>query len=67
VDGRRRGYYVLDVTRERIQADYFAMATVKDRRLDEDFSGGFAAPAGQMHLTRQATPVAPAPSPDPAP
>lgn len=67
VDGRRRGYYVLDVTRERIQADYFAMATVKDRRLDEDFAGGFAAPAGQMHLTRQATPVAPAPSPDPAP
>jgi len=67
VDGRRRGYYVLDVTRERIQADYFAMATVQDRRLDETFVGGFAAPAGQMHLTRQSSAVAPAPAPDPAP
>jgi alkaline phosphatase D len=66
VDGRRRGYYVLDVTRERIQADYFTMATVQDRRLDETFVGGFAAPAGQMHLTRQSSPVAPPSAPDPA-
>ncbi|MCC7126488.1 MAG: alkaline phosphatase D family protein [Acidobacteria bacterium] len=67
VDGRRRGYFVLDLTRERLQADYFAMRTVIDRTADETFVHGFAAPAGQMHLTTQASPVPPASAPDPAP
>jgi alkaline phosphatase D len=54
VDGRYRGYCVLDLTRERLQTDYFAMKTILDRTLEERFVKGFAAPAGQMHLTEQA-------------
>jgi alkaline phosphatase D len=67
VDGRYRGYFVLDLTRERLQADYFAMKTIEDRTAEERFVKGFAAPAGQMHLTEQATPARAQTSADPAP
>jgi alkaline phosphatase D len=67
VDGRYRGYYVLDLTRERLQADYFAMKTIEDRTAEERFVTGYAAPAGQMHLTEQASPAPPKAAPDPAP
>ena len=67
VDGRYRGYVVVDLTRERLQADYFAMKTVLDRTPEERFAKGLAAPAGQMHLTEQASPAPPQPAPDPAP
>lgn len=67
VDGRYRGYYILDLTRERLQADYFAMKTVLDRTPEERFVKGFAAPAGQMHLTEQATPAPAQTAPAPAP
>jgi alkaline phosphatase D len=68
VDGRYRGYYIVDVTHERLQADYFAVKTIEQRTRDERFVKGFAAPTGQMHLTEQQSP-APAPRnfADPAP
>jgi alkaline phosphatase D len=66
-DGRYRGYYVVDITRERLQADFFLMKTVLDRTAEERFAKGFAAPAGEMHLTEQASPVPSAAAPDPAP
>ena len=31
VDGRYRGYFVVDLTRERLQADFYAVATVEER------------------------------------
>jgi len=58
-DGRHRGYVVLDITRERLQADYFGMATIETRTTEETFLKGFAAPRGQMHLTEQSSPVPP--------
>ncbi len=67
VDGRYRGYFVVDLTRERLQADYFAMKTVLDRTPEERFAKGLAAPAGQMHLTEQASPAPAQSAPDPAP
>lgn len=67
VDGRYRGYGVLDLTRERLQMDYFAMKTVLDRTPDERFVKGFAAPAGRMHLTEQSSPAPAQAAPDPAP
>lgn len=67
VDGRYRGYYLVDLTRERLQADFFVMKTILDRTSEERFVKGFAAPAGQMHLTEQATPATPPAGPDPAP
>ena len=67
VDGRYRGYYLVDLTRERLQVDFYAMKTILDRTLEERFVKGFAAAAGQMHLTEQASPVPSAPAHDPAP
>jgi alkaline phosphatase D len=68
VDGRYRGYVVVDLSRERLQADYFAMRTVETRTAEERFVKGFAAPAGEMHVVEQATPVpARAGAPDPVP
>ncbi len=67
LDGRYRGYYILDLTRERLQADYFAMKTILDRTAEERFVKAFAAPAGQMHLTEQASPARSQTAPDPAP
>jgi alkaline phosphatase D len=67
VDGRYRGYYLLDLTRERLQADFYAMRTVLDRTPDERFVKGLAAPAGRMHLSEQASPAPARPAPDPAP
>jgi alkaline phosphatase D len=62
-DGRHRGYFVLDITRERLQADYFGMATIETRATEESFLKGFAAPRGQMHLTEQSSPVPPLANP----
>ena len=68
VDGRYRGYYLVDVTRERLQADFYGMSTIEKRSHEERFLKGFAAPAGQMHLTEQTSPApAPTTAPDPAP
>jgi alkaline phosphatase D len=67
VDGRYRGYFVVDVSRERLQADFFVMKTIEDRTPEERFVKGYAAPAGRMHLTEQASPAAAALAPDPAP
>jgi alkaline phosphatase D len=68
VDGRFRGYYVLDLTHERLQADFYAVRTIDVRTRDERFLKGYAAPAGHMHLTEEASPAVPAPTAsDPAP
>jgi alkaline phosphatase D len=67
-DGRHRGYYIVDITRERLQADFFGMKTIETRTREQQFLKGFAAPAGQMHLTEQSSPMAVLPSaPDLAP
>jgi alkaline phosphatase D len=66
-DGRYRGYYIVDLTRDRLQADYFAVKTIESRTREERFVKGFAAPAGRMHLTEQQSPAPPSTAPDPAP
>jgi alkaline phosphatase D len=67
VEGRRRGYYVLDVTRERLQADHFFVRTIEDRSADETFAKGFVSETGSRRLVEAGAPVAPAAGPDPAP
>ena len=52
VDGRVRGYYVLDLSHARLQADFYAVKTIERRTSDEGFLKGYAAPAGQMHCHR---------------
>ena len=67
VDGRYRGYYVVDLTRERLQADYYAVATVEERSTKERFEKGFITESGRNHLIEASTPAKGAAAPDPAP
>jgi len=67
VDGRYRGYFVVDLTRERLQADFYRVATILDRSTQESFERGFVTPSGANHLVLAATPAPNAPAPDPAP
>lgn len=67
VDGRYRGYFILDLTQERLQADFYAMATVEERSTKERFEKGFITESGRNHLTEAARPAPTAPAPDPAP
>jgi alkaline phosphatase D len=67
-DGRYRGYYLLDLTPERLQADFYVMTTIETRSAEERFVHGFVAPAGRMHLSEEASPApAMTSAPDPAP
>lgn len=67
VEGRYRGYFVVDLTRERLQADFYGVATVLDRSTKEKFEKGFVTESGRNHLVAAATPAPTAQSPDPAP
>lgn len=57
VDGALRGYVVLDVTRERLQADWFYVPTVTARSAEETFGKGLVSVAGEPHLVEAATPA----------
>lgn len=67
VDGRYRGYFVLDLTRQRLQADFYRVATILDRTTAETFERGFVTASGANHLVPASTPAPTAPAPDPAP
>lgn len=67
VDGRYRGYFVLDLTRERLQADFYAIATVEERSTKERFEKGFITESGRNHLIEAATAAPSASAPEPAP
>ena len=57
VDGRYRGYVVLDLTKDRLQADFYANQTVADRTTSERFVTGFVTEAGRNHLVQTQSPV----------
>jgi alkaline phosphatase D len=57
VDGRYRGYYIVDLTRDRLQADYFAVATIQERTTSERFEKGFITESGRNHLVEASTPA----------
>lgn len=67
VDHRYRGYFVLDLTRERLQADYYRVATILDRSTEERFEKGFISESGRNHLMEASTPAGDAQAPPPAP
>ena len=67
VEGLHRGYVVLDVTRERAQADWVLVPTVSERSAIEQFDKGFVTVAGSPHLVAAQSPAATKPSADPAP
>ena len=57
VDGRYRGYFVVDLTRQRLQADYYAVATIEERSTVERFERGFITESGRNHLIEASTPA----------
>ena len=57
VDGRYRGYYIVDLTSQRLQADYYAVATVEERSTKERFERGFITESGRNHLVESPSPA----------
>jgi alkaline phosphatase D len=67
VDGASRGYVVVDVTRDRLQADWWLLKSVKERNTEQHFAKGLVCEAGSRHLTDAPGQMAPLTGPDPAP
>jgi alkaline phosphatase D len=68
IDGLRRGYVVLDVTRERAQADWYYVPTVNEKSSAEEFGKGLVSVAGAPHLVPAGSPATPKPTAaEPAP
>jgi len=57
VDGALRGYCVVDLTRERLQADWFYVPTVTERSTAETFGRGLTSVAGSPHLVEASSPA----------
>ena len=58
VEGLYRGYFILDVSRQRVQADWFGVPTVTERTDSEQFLKGFFSVAGEPHLQPASGPAA---------
>ena len=67
LDGQQRGYVVLDITRDRLQADWWLLNSVKERNPEQHFAKGLVCEAGSRHLRDTGAPMAPVTGPDPAP
>jgi alkaline phosphatase D len=67
LEGLHRGYVVLDVTRERAQADWFYVPTVTTRTRLEEFGKGLITEAGRPHLLEAAGPASGRADEPPAP
>jgi alkaline phosphatase D len=67
LEGRSRGYVVLEVTRDRLQADWWLLPTVKERSTEQRFAKGLVSDAGSRHLVDAASPISASTSAEPAP
>jgi alkaline phosphatase D len=67
VAGEHRGYVVLDITPERLQADWWVVPTVTERTSEERFAKGIVSEAGRPHCIDAGQPAATKPAPDLAP
>ena len=67
VVGQRRGYAILDLARDRLQADWWFVPTITERSDAEEFGKGLISGAAAPHLVDASEPSAAKPSPDPAP
>ena len=67
VSGDYRGYVVLDITPDRLQADWWYVPTIRERSASEQFGKGMVSEAGRPHLVDTSGPAGSKPSPDLAP
>jgi alkaline phosphatase D len=63
----KRGYGVLDITRERVQCDIYHVATIDTADDNEAFAAGFVSEAGNNVLHAASSPAATRSAADPAP
>ena len=66
LDGRSRGYVVLDITRDRLQADWWFVPAVNVHSTEQRFGKGLVSEAGSRHLADAGSPMAALTGPDPA-
>ena len=66
VEGHQRGYVVLDLTPERMQADWWFVPTITERSASEQFAKGMVAEAKHPGLVEAASPSTTRTSADPA-
>jgi len=59
VDLDRHGYFVLSVTPEAVQADYYYLADILVAQTTESWGAGFISAVGSNHLVPAAAPAAP--------
>ena len=59
VSGEHRGYVVLDLTRERLQADWWYVPTILERTASEQFGKGMVSEARRPHLVAATSPAPP--------
>jgi alkaline phosphatase D len=59
VSGQYRGYVVLDITRDRLQADWWYVPTILERNDLEQFGKGMLSEAGRPHLAEASAPAPP--------
>lgn len=64
---QQRGYVVLDVTPQRLQADWWFVPSIVERSSSERFAKGMVSAAALPHLEEVSSPAASGPAPDPAP
>lgn len=57
VDGQYRGYFIVELTRQRLQADFYRVATITERSSAERFEKGFITESGRNHLIEVSTPA----------
>jgi alkaline phosphatase D len=57
VSGLHRGYVVLSLTRERLQADWWYVPTILERNESEQFGKGMVAEAGRPGLSEASSPA----------
>jgi alkaline phosphatase D len=67
LDGRSRGYVVVDITRDRLQADWWLLNSVRERNTEQHFAKGLVCEAGSRHLVDASGPLPATSAPDPAP
>lgn len=58
LDGRSRGYVVVDVTRDRLQADWWLLNSVKEPNTEQHFAKGLVCEAGTRHFVDASSPMA---------
>jgi alkaline phosphatase D len=59
VSGAYRGYLVVDITRDRLQADWWSVPTIVQRTASERFEKGMVTEAAHPHLVNASSPAAP--------